>query len=204
MPPNLTIFAALCKGFAHMDTPFLTRDELLTLGFTEVGAEVRVSRKASFHKTGGRIGHHVRIDDFCIITGTINLGNYIHIAPFCMLSGNAAPITMKDGSGLSSHCSLYTASDDYRADTLSNPSVPETYKHVTTGPITLGIGVLVGSHSVILPNVTIGDGASIGAQCLIYKPVPEGAIGVSGARKLEIVGQRDAGKIRGMIAQLQD
>jgi len=174
----------------------LGTDELKALGFSRVGKNPHISRKVAFHKISGSIGHHVRIDDYCVITGHIVLGNYTHIAPFCLLSGTGAMITMHNCSGLSSHCSLYTASDDYRGNVLSNPTVPDDYKNVTRGPVTLGIGVIIGSHSVILPNVTIGDAASIGAQSILYKNIPEGAVCVSGVRRMDITGRRNVEKIR--------
>jgi len=181
---------------------FYSRDELLSLGFSQVGEHCRVSRLASFHAIKGFLGHHVRIDDYTVLTGQVQFGSYIHIAPFCMLSGNAAPLVMKDCSGLSSHCAVYTASDDYRSATLSNPAVPDGYKNVITGPVLIGAGALIGSHSVILPSVTIGDGASVGAHCLIYKDVAAGAVCVSRSRGVDVVGQRDVGVIKALIGEL--
>ena len=180
----------------------LNRDELLALGFQQVGNHVRVSRKASFHQMSGTLGDHTRIDDFSVLTGAVHLGRYVHIAPFCFLGASAAPITLRDGSGLSSHCALYTASDSYQSNDLSNPTVPASLRHLTSGPITLGLGVIVGAHSTLLPNVTVGDAASIGAHCLVYRNIPEGAICVSGGRKIEITGQRDATKIRAALSRL--
>ncbi len=40
------------------------------------------------------------------------------------------------------------------------------------GPIKVGKNVLIGARSFILPGVTIGDGAIVSAQTLIYKDVP--------------------------------
>jgi len=176
--------------------------ELKALGLT-VGTNVRISRTVRFHGVKGRIGDHVRIDDYCVITGAIELGNYIHIAPFCLLIGSGGKIILRDGSGLSSHGALYTATDDYKASVLSNPLVPNALKKLRKGAVTLGQGVIVGSHSVILPKVKIGDGASVGAQALVYKNIPAGAICVSGARHIEITGYRDAKKIKSMLLRLK-
>jgi len=110
---------------------------------------------------------------------------------------------MEDCSGLSSHCSIYTASDDYRADTLSNPTVPVTARKLVKGPVTLGIGVLVGSHCVILPKVTIGAGASIGSQSIVYKNITEGSICTSGAKTMDITDKRDVKVIKAAAAKLK-
>ena len=187
---------------SHGNAPsHLTVAELKSLGFSAVGEDVCVSRKVSFYNCAGKIGNHVRIDDYVVITGQITLGNYVHIAPFCLIIGTGGNIIMEDGSGLSSHCALYTSSDDYKKNVLSNPTVPDHFKNVTNGPITFGRCAILGSHSVVLPNVKIGEGASLGAQSLIYKDVAQGCICVSGARKMEITGLRD---VEVLIAQLNN
>jgi len=40
------------------------------------------------------------------------------------------------------------------------------------GNVTLGCGVLVGANAVILPGVSIGDRAIIGAGAVVTKDVP--------------------------------
>lgn len=60
---------------------FYSENELSSLGFKAVGHDVQISRKASFYGAGNMvIGNHVRIDDFCILSGNITLENFIHIA----------------------------------------------------------------------------------------------------------------------------
>ncbi|MCB6803967.1 hypothetical protein LI178_31950, partial [Enterocloster bolteae] len=53
---------------------------LKAIGFLKYGKNVLVSRKASIYNPEQMVlGDNIRIDDFCILSGNIKLGSYIHI-----------------------------------------------------------------------------------------------------------------------------
>ena len=56
---------------------------------------------------------------------------------------------------------------------------------------TIGNGVVLGSHAVVLGNITVGDGAKVGSGSVVISPVPPGAtvVGVPG-RITRINGRR--------------
>lgn len=56
---------------------FFSKEELQLLNI-KVGNNVKISRKSSIYGYNIEIGDNVRIDDFCILSGKIRLGNYIH------------------------------------------------------------------------------------------------------------------------------
>lgn len=149
---------------------FLSPQQLESLGFAALGKHVLISDKASIHNAAGiRIGDHVRIDDFCVLSagaGGITLGSYIHVACFCSLIG-AAEIVMEDFSGLSSRVSIYSSSDDYSGRHLTNPTVPHEFTQVDSRPVRLGRHVIIGAGSVILPGVTLHEGCAVGALSLV-------------------------------------
>lgn len=156
---------------------FLTENDLRKMGFAKIGKNVLISDKCSIYQPDKMvIGDNVRIDDFCILLGHIVLGNNIHIGSFCYLNGGGGGIIMQDYSGLSQRCSLYTQSDDYSGRTLTNPTIPEKYKNIKSGKIEIGRHAIIGSSSVILPNVSVGEGVSIGAMSLINKSLEEWTI----------------------------
>jgi galactoside O-acetyltransferase len=100
--------------------------------------------------------------------GGIEIGNYIHIAIYTSLIG-AKKITLSDFCNLSSRVSIYSSSDDYSGQTMTNPTVPEKYKNVNHAAVYFGRHVIVGSGSVILPGITLEDGVAIGALSLVTK-----------------------------------
>ncbi len=142
------------------------------LGFLSIGEDVNISTRASLYGVSRiALGSHVRIDDFCVLSagaGGIAIGNYVHIAVMCTIIGNAR-IELRDFSGLSSRVSIYSSSDDYSGESLTNPTVPEEYKKVEHGDVILGRHVIVGAGSVIMPGVTIGEGVAVGTLSLVTK-----------------------------------
>ncbi len=161
---------------------YLSEQSLNALKFRSIGANVKVSDKASIYGAERiSLGNNVRIDDFCILSagvGGIELGNYIHIAAYCSLIGKEL-IKMEDFSGLSSRVSVYSSSDDYSGNFLTNPTVPEEFTNVIHGAVVLRKHVIIGVASCILPNVEIGEGSAVGGYSLVTKNIEPGII-VSG------------------------
>ena len=52
---------------------------------------------------------------------------------------------------------------------MSNPTVPKEYTSVTSGTVRICKHVLIGSGSVILPGITIEEGAVVGALSMVNK-----------------------------------
>jgi acetyltransferase-like isoleucine patch superfamily enzyme len=139
---------------------------------------VKISRHTILHNPGQiSIGSHVRIDDLCFISAgkEVRIGSYIHIAPNCILAG-AQGIVMEDFSGLAARVTLQTATDDYSGGFLTNPAVPDEFRKITGGIITLKKHAVVGMHAVILPGITLGEGCAVGACSLVRDTVEDWSI----------------------------
>lgn len=167
---------------------FYNEKELSELGLKSFGKNVKISKKTSIYMPETiTVGSDVRIDDFCCLVGGnkgIHLGSNIHIAFHCIILGNGG-VVIEDFAGLSSRCSIYSASDDYSGASLTNPTVPSKYKVITEGEVRLGRHVIIGTNTTILPKVTIGDGCSVGANSLITKNLdPWGVYFGSPAKKI--------------------
>lgn len=157
-------------------TSFYSIEELSEIGFKSLGNNVLISRKASFYGVSRiSIGNNVRIDDFCVLStgkGGIYIGNFVHIAVFSSLMGEGK-ITFEDFSGISSRVSVYSSNDDYTGEFMTNPTVPSEYANVFHADVTICRHALVGSGSIILPGVTLKEGAVIGALSLVNKDCDE-------------------------------
>lgn len=149
---------------------FLNEDQLNELNFKFLGKGVKISDKASIYGPERiEIGDFTRIDDFCILSAGINgqrIGRYVHIACYTSLIGQGL-IELKDFSNLSSRVAIYSSTDDFSGDWMTNPTVPSFLTNVTSGPVILGKHVVVGTGSCILPNVEIGDGSAVAALSLV-------------------------------------
>lgn len=149
---------------------FYTREQLERLGFKALGCNVLVSDKASIYNHKQiEIGDNSRIDDFCIISGSVTIGRNVHIAVFCNVAGGEKGIVLEDFSGLAYGCQVFTQSDDYSGRTLTNPTVPDHYKKETKAAIRIGRHSIVGASSIILPGVTLAEGTSVGAMTMVTK-----------------------------------
>ena len=150
----------------------LTAQEIAQMGFQSVGKNVQLSNRASFYNCAQiSIGDHVRIDDFCVLSagvGGILIGNHVHIAVYSSLIG-AGDIVLSDFANISSKVSIYSSSDDYSGEWMTNPTIPAKFTGVTHGKVFIGRHVIVGCNSVILPNIVLADGVVIGALSLVNK-----------------------------------
>lgn len=155
-----------------MKTNFYSEEELKEIGLKAYGKNVLISRNATIYGADKiNIGDNVRIDDFCILSGNISLGSYIHIAAYCGLFGGEAGIIMEDYTAISSRCAVYAASDDYSGAALTNPMLPDKFRNVIEGAVTIKKHSIIGTGSSILPNVTIGEGCSVGSMSLVSKSI---------------------------------
>lgn len=158
---------------------FIPSEKLEAMGFLSIGKNVLISEKASLYNIANiSIGNNVRIDDFCILSagiGGIEIGSYIHIAAFSSLIGNGR-IRILDFSNLSSRVSIYSSNDDYTGASMTNPMIPDVYKNVKSAEVKLCKHVIVGTGSVILPGVVLGEGAAVGALSLVLEDCKEFSI----------------------------
>lgn len=152
-----------------MISSFYTIAELNQIGLKSIGENVMISRFAQFYGVEKmEIGNHVRIDDFCILSGNIKLGNYIHISAYSALYGKFG-IEMEDYTGLSPRCTVFSATDDFSGDYLIGPMVDSKYTNVFGGKVHIKRFSQLGANCVVLPQVLINDGVAVGAMSLITK-----------------------------------
>ena len=69
-------------------------------------------------------------------------------------------VVIEDEVQIGSHCSIYSVS------TIDNK----------TGKVLLKKNCRIGSHTIILPNVTIGENTLIGAHSLVANDIPDNVI----------------------------
>lgn len=93
----------------------------------------------------------------------------------CAHAYSLGPITLRARCTIAQEAYLCAGSHDF-----SHPAIP-----LTTAPIVIGEDAFIGARAFILPGLTIGAGAIVGACAVVTKSVPERAI-VAGnpARKI--------------------
>lgn len=61
-------------------------------------------------------------------------------------------------------------------DSTSSPEVPPEQRPIVSKPVRIGRNVWIGEQVCVLPGVTIGDGAIIGANAVVTRDVPPNTI----------------------------
>jgi acetyltransferase-like isoleucine patch superfamily enzyme len=152
-----------------MKTSFLSKNEIRNIGFRKIGTNIDISRNACIYNPELiSLGNNVRIDDFCILSGSITIGSYVHISAYAALFGSAG-ITLEDFVSISSRVSIYSVNDDYSGEYLTNPTVPRELSNITEKPVHIQKHVIIGAGSIVLPGVTINEGAAVGALSLVNR-----------------------------------
>jgi galactoside O-acetyltransferase len=146
-------------------------EELKQMGVKVQGNNVKISKFVNIYNPRNLILHdNIRIDDFTIISckGIVEIFNHVHIGAHCFIS-SATKIVFGNYSGISSGVKLFGACDDFSGEFMTNPMVPSEFLNVTEGDIIFEPHALVGSNSVVLPNVILAEGTAIAALSLVKK-----------------------------------
>ena len=173
------------------DPGYYTSLELRAFGFARVGEGCLIARNCTIIGLANiTIGDNVRIDGFTSIIapgGRLRIGSHVHIATACML-GARGGIDIGDFSSLSQGVRIFTAIDDFSGRRMSNSQVPDDVLGVQTAPVEIGSYVPVGSGTIILPGVSIGEGAAVGAMSMV--PQSLDAWTIHAGRPAKAVGPR--------------
>ncbi len=89
----------------------------------------------------------------------LKIGKYVDIGAFTYINAKFSVI-MEDNVEIGSHCSIYSYSS------IDNKK----------GPVVLKKNCKIGTHSVVMPNVTVGENSTVAAFSFVNKNVPPNVI----------------------------
>ena len=87
------------------------------------------------------------------------MGEYVDVGSYTYINAKKS-VKIGEHVQIGSHCSIYSIS------TIDNKE----------GPVNLEKNCRIGSHSVIMPNVTIGKNSIIGAFSFVNRDIPENVV----------------------------
>lgn len=116
----------------------------------------------------------------------IHIGNNVHLGPGAVLVGQGG-LHIEDGVISGPRLHVYTVNHNY----LDAEAVPYDGK-VLLCPVTIRQNSWIGGDVIIVPGVTIGEGAVVGAGSVVVKDVP--AFAVVGGNPAKVIKYRDKDK----------
>lgn len=149
---------------------YYARDELEGMKFRKLGQNVLISRTSCLYSAEYiSIGDFSIVDDFCILSGNVEIGRNVHLAHGCRVIAGRDGISLDDFSGLAFGVTVFAQSDDYGGDALTNPTVPMKFRKITRARVEIGRHVIVGAGAIVFPGVILGEGSSIGSSSMVTK-----------------------------------
>lgn len=186
---------------------FYDTNSLRRFGVKKVGENVQVHASCELVGIEHMVfGDNVRVDPWVQITAGeagVEIGSHVHIGTSSLLAGTYG-IRMGHFSALSHGCKVYSATDDYLGEGLTNPTVPIEYRLVHAGIVVIARHGLIGSNAVILPGAVIREGTSIGALSLVGQGAYLDPWSVYAGIPVRLIGKRRRDLMENYEAELLD
>tara|TARA_R110000868_G_scaffold257971_4_gene515231 strand:- start:1118 stop:1630 length:513 start_codon:yes stop_codon:yes gene_type:complete len=143
------------------------KNELIESGINIEG-DVFISRTVVFHNPHNIfIGDGVRIDHGCLLIAGKNtkltIHDKTHINAYCSFHANTSDITICKEVDIGIYSVFFTSMYDF------NNKQPRTNTFVSS--IYVEDYAIIGPSCIVLPGVTVGQSASIGANSLVKKSI---------------------------------
>ena len=120
------------------------------------------------------IAKTARIDSFCKIEGGlgVKIGEFVHIASFSHINVGGGEVIFEDHSGCSSHCSIGSGTPDWSYLYVS-AAEPLQFHHTKRYLTRICAYAVLFMGVVVLPGVTVGEGAIVKPGSVVTEDVKE-------------------------------
>jgi acetyltransferase-like isoleucine patch superfamily enzyme len=150
------------------------------LKFKTLGCAVKIYHMAKIiNPQNISIGDGCQIDDFTFINGGQGLciGKHVHFTYFSSLTGTGTA-NIGDYAGIAAGARIYTATNVHENAWSMSAVAPDNLQKIQEGHVEIGDCCFIGTNSVVLPNVRIGEGSVVGALSLVNKDIEPWSINV--------------------------
>jgi len=158
------------------------------MDFRHVGSNVKIYGHAIILSPENvTLASDIIIDDFVFIGAhqRLILGNRVHISSHSSITGGGR-VLLSDFSGMGSGARLISGTDDFTEGRLNGSAIPQEFRQTHRGTIILEPHAIIGTNAVVLPDVTIGEGATVGAGSVVTRSLePWGVYVGAPARKIK-------------------
>lgn len=134
------------------------------------------TKNAIIVKKGAIIGQHTRISGGG--SGKVHIGENVLIDDFTFIMAHEK-ISIGKNVTIASFCFITDFNHQYKKKNVS-----VLHQGYDTKPVTIKNNVWIGTHVIILPGVTIGEGSVVGAGAVVTHTIPDNSIAVGNPAKV--------------------
>lgn len=128
-------------------------------------------------------GAEIRPGAYVVVCSKVSLGRRVIVRPGCMFFADPRPegagITIEDDVMLGSGVHIYV--NNHIFDDVKRPIIDQG--HSPSEPVVIRRGAWIGANCVLLPGVTIGENAVVGAGSVVTRDVPAQVIAAGNPAK---------------------
>jgi galactoside O-acetyltransferase len=171
-PANLIGLCIKCHGLVHRKSNLGFYELVLRTNKRGIGLEA-YPPAIILRPEQIEIGEGCRLDGMIKIEGGLGLyiGRYVHIASFAHINIGGGECHIGWGVGIASGAKIVSGTNTKDGYCMS-AAAPDEWQMVHRGKVVIEPRAFLGVNSVVLPDVTIGMGAVIGAGAVVTKDVP--------------------------------
>jgi len=114
------------------------------------------------------LGDHSTIDDFVFLNAgrDTSIGRYVHVGSHASVIGGGE-LEVGDYAVIATGARIITASDSDRDGAFMTTHAPDEMRAVLDAKVTIGVHAFVGANAVVMPGVTLAEGAVAGAGSVV-------------------------------------
>lgn len=103
--------------------------------------------------------------------GSIKIGKRVHVGTYTLISGGGG-VDIGDYVGISHGVKIFSHSEaPVDGKRMSGPMIPDEFEGQVVAPVKIEKDAFLGANAIVLPGVTIGEGAVVAANSLVVKDV---------------------------------
>lgn len=123
-----------------------------------------------------KCGENIKIENGVLLSPSIEIGDNTEINEFCRIRAN---VKIGKNTLIAPNVNLISVNHVFKS--IINPIISQGEDK---GYIVIGNDVWIGTNTIVLPNVIIGDHVIVGAGSIVTKNIPDYAIVVGNPAKI--------------------
>lgn len=197
IPLLSSLYETFARSYSRGAVGFFLRGAYYKNKLKKMGKNVFIDVGVTIWEPGNvEIDDHSFIDTYVTILGGrkghgfVQVGKYVEVASNCVLAGRGG-IKLGDHVGIGAGGKIYSGSHLYRdpdredTELLSGSILaPLDKQHVVEKPVIMEDYAWMGVNCAVIPGVTIGKGAVIGAGSVVNNDIPPFSIAVGSPAKV--------------------